>query len=748
MIRIDIKGAVQGVGFRPTVFRAATKAGLRGAVSNAVDGVHIWIDTDMTTAHELMKEVRDNLPDTARIDAVSYCLADSLPVDADPDIFSILSSDTKPSEPTDVSPDIAICHRCLNDIHTMPRRLGYLLTNCTECGPRFSITRELPYDRHTTSMADFKMCEECRKEYTDPYDRRFHAQPISCNRCGPVYTPADPVKLCSEILRKGDPIIIKGTGGYNILCDARNEKAVERLRQLKHRPRKPFAVMMPSPEVARRYVRLSPVEEKALESWQAPIVISLRGEDSLSLPDIIAPGCSTIGIMLPYMGIHHMIAENNPDMPLVITSANRPGMPIIIDDKEALEYGTENDISVISYNRDIVHRLDDSVVRFTAARPLIYRRSRGYVPAPVKTTIDCTGVIGTGADVTSQWAFGKGNTVIQSPYIGSLVSAEGESSLRESIKSLSLLYRISPELVITDAHPAYTSARIGREIAAENGASTVRMWHHHAHAVSVMADRGISGPVLALVLDGTGAGPDNTVWGSELLRCTVTEFDLLAHGPQLPMPGGDRAATEPWRMAVSSVMSIDGTTDRLPPQLVASVGSDRIDTAALMIRRHINSPLSRGAGRLWDAVAALLGVAYINGYEAEAPILLEQLALRGGSQPPYPLGTGDPLSLKALLDPVIRDIHFGVPPEVVAARFHATYSEAWGRIITHYSRQTGLRKCVASGGVMQNVLLTRQIETLLSADGIELILPTDTPVNDGCIALGQVMYGATLRQTN
>ena len=744
-LKIHIDGAVQGVGFRPTVFRTASRMGLHGAVTNSLDGVDIYLaGADATIASRLMETVRQELPPAARIDSVEVAPCAKLPDGATDLTFTILQSSTDGRRATDVSPDIAICSDCLDDIRRHRRRTGYPLTNCTNCGPRFSIIEALPYDRPLTTMRSFEMCADCAREYADPLDRRFHAQPVCCTACGPRYNVDAPERVCASLLAAGDLIIVKGLGGYNILCDARRADAVARLRALKHRPRKPFAVMMPSVEVARRYVALSPSEEECLTGWRAPIVIANAATDGYRLPDEVAPGCHTLGVMLPYMGLHHMTAWLLPDMPVVVTSANRPSCPIIIDDAEAEAYGREMGITVVGFDRRIAKRQDDSVVRLAAGRPLIYRRSRGFVPEPVWVDANVDGIIGMGADVTSAWAFGRGSDIIQSQYIGSLLGGEGEDALRQSLAHLSQLFRIKgAATVVVDAHPAYASARIGREWADIHGARVREMYHHHAHAVSVMADYGITDPTLALVLDGTGYGPDGSIWGSELLYCTPLSFESLAHGQPLAMPGGDAASREPWRMAVSALIAVDGDLRRLPQPLRTAVGNDAVEMAAVMTKRGLRAPMSRGAGRLWDAAAALLGVAYTNGYEAEAPILLEQLARSAWPAEPYPSAS---ITTVGLLGGVVADVASAVDPAIIAARFHATFASAWAdQIIAHASR-LGLKQVVASGGVMQNALLVEALDSRLSEAGISLLLPRRTPVNDACIAVGQVFAAAYAEQ--
>ncbi len=744
-MHIVVEGVVQGVGFRPTAHRIATDMRLTGSIENTVDGVHIQLAADRSVAGKFIDRIRAALPPMARIDSVRYIDAPfpSVPTEG----FVIRHSAGTGALPTQVSPDVAICPKCLDDMWHHPRRKGYFLTNCTECGPRFSIINALPYDRPLTSMARFKMCPSCAREYSDPADRRFHAQPVACLKCGPRYSMHlpdgtvihDPDAIVSCTLRclaDGLIVTMKGTGGYTLWADALNEAALSRLRSMKHRPRKPFAVMCRDVEGISRFATPSRAEAEMLGSWRTPITL-LRLDDGVFFPANLAPGCASIGVMLPYMGFHHALFYGNPALIAAVTSANRPGMPIMTADDDAVAYATEHQLPLVTFDRDIINRSDDSVTRIIADEAVILRRSRGYVPEAVSIDTSCHGIMGMGADITSQWALGRGHDIIQSQYIGSLTGREAEQALMESVAQLTSIYRITPHTVVCDAHPNYASARLAREYAASRSASLIPMWHHHAHAVSVMAEYGLEGEVLALVLDGTGAGPDGTIWGSELLVCSRTDFRRLAHGPYLPMPGGDKAATQPWRMAVAVARYIDR---QLPDRLIRAVGSDRISIIDRMIRQGINCPLSCGAGRLWDAVAALLGVAYTNGYEAEAPVLLEGLASVAAE--PYPEAAQ--IDMKRCLEALTDDIAAGTDRRVIASRFHATYSQAWVEEILRQSAGTGIRTIVLSGGVTQNRLITESIFRALSGYGISVCIPRRTPPGDAGIAVGQIAYAAAL----
>lgn len=743
---VKFKGVVQGVGFRPLIYRLASAMGINGTVENSVSGVCLKMRCGTDEKERLIKLLKDSLPAIARIDDICSRRAE---ISSGIQGFHIVESNQSADRPTDVSPDIAICPECLDDIRRHPRRLDYPLTNCTNCGPRFSIIRQLPYDRVNTSMSHFELCPDCAKEYADPADRRFHAQPISCNHCGPKYTwhgtdgsstqnYADMLKLATNVITGGGILMVKGLGGYNLLADATCQAANQRLRQLKCRPRKPFAVMAADIDMARSMAHVTPHEALTMQLWRAPIVI-VRRRASSALAPAIAPGCSTTGIMLPYMAFHHHLCQA-AGRPLTVTSSNRHSSPIITDDGIAMEYARCHGLPIVTYNRDIVNRLDDSVVRLIGSSPQILRRSRGYVPEALHGTSNVDGIVGMGADITSQWALGRGNDIIQSQYIGSMLNSADRESLKESIESLTRLFRVDKRLIVIDNHPAYASSAIGREMAA-NRIPTVGMWHHHAHAVSVMAEYGLTEPVLALVLDGTGLGPDRTIWGSELMLCTRTRFERIAHGPYFALPGGDKAATQPWRMAVSTVMTLFGSTQRLPEALTQSIGRANVDVISRMISRNINAPMSCGAGRIWDAVAALLGLALENGYESEAPILLENCA-NGLEADPYPISRDNPLDLKPLFDSILTDLDNRVDKSVISARFHNSYAEAWALSVIEASRKTGLKRLVLSGGVMQNALFTSLLTKKLLRHDIITYLPLKVPCNDAGIAVGQVAFGA------
>lgn len=750
--QVSFAGVVQGVGFRPALYRAAVSLGLDGTVANNPAGVTAVIKGDDAAIEALVGRLRRELPPIARIDNIKVC-------DVTPPVevtgFHIMPSEHESSDTTTrISPDVAICDKCLEDMMRQPRRKGYFLTNCTNCGPRFSIITGVPYDREATTMADFRMCDDCRAEYTDPADRRFHAQPVACHQCGPEYwmkladgtelrCPDEIVRNIASELKSGGIVMLKGIGGYNLLADAADSAAIKRLRALKHRPRKPFAVMVADIDTARRVAAVSDDEAKTLAHWRAPIVVcawtgkGICGE--------VAPGCATLGVMLPYMGLHHALFAEAGGMAVAVTSANRHGFPIIADDADAIAFASEHGLPIVWHTRRIANRCDDSVVRVVNHIPRLLRRSRGYVPEPLAIDVPTEGIAAFGADITSTWALGKGRDIIMSQYIGSLESAESEDFLRESVENLSKMFNFAPaRAVVVDAHPGYRSSAVGRAVAERHGAEVMTMWHHHAHAVSVMAEYGIRGRVLAVVLDGTGAGPDGTVWGSELLLCDRTRFERIAHGQYFPLPGGDKASLQPWRMAVSVLVTLFGSADRLPEVLVEAVGADNIKVVEQMVRKGINSPLGCGAGRVWDAVAALCGLAYANAYEAEAPILLENAALGSADAGTYPLNADYPLDLAPIIAAALADLERGESIGAVSARFHAAYAAAWAQEAARHAARLGVRDIVLAGGVFQNSMLQSLIAARLRACGLNVMSPLKVPPGDGGIALGQLAYGAEI----
>ncbi len=740
---IHVRGLVQGVGFRPCVYRLATGMGLHGYVDNSNDGVLVVLQATGAQKDRFVKALGEVAPEVASIERIDVERYRSAVVY---DRFEIAPSRSDGDDVTRISPDIAICPDCLKDRHRQPHRIDYPFINCTHCGPRFTIIKELPYDRGVTTMSDFAMCDTCRHEYTDVNDRRFHAQPIACNRCGPVYTLRDRsgveehdyrriVARLASVLSGGGVVALKSLGGYNLLCDADNEASVVRLRQLKGRYAKPLAVMYRDEATAADDLSLTDEEHRALISWRRPIVVSReRAHHALWLND----GYRSLGILLPYMAIHYDLFEMAPSLRrVVVTSGNPSGSPIVIADGEAHDLFDSQVELVISYNREIYNRVDDSVVceYDGLCRPV--RRARGYTPEPLHNLQPTEGILAVGAEQVSSFALGKRNDILLGQYIGELSHRANLDFFEESVAHFTRLFRFTPRCVVCDLHPDYAATVWGEHYAAEHHVPLYRVQHHHAHAVAVMAEYDLEDDVLALCLDGTGYGDDCTIWGGELLRCSRTRYRRLSHQPYLPMPGGDAAAREPWRMAISLLYSLYGEAMPLPPDFVERIGSDRIKLVSRMIARRINTPLSSGAGRLFDAVASLLGVADFNRYQAEAPQKLEQLA-EGAATKVYPFDHDNPLDISWLVVALVNDLRNGVPRSEIASAFHATYAAMWCAEVARQAVRQKLSRVVLSGGVLQNRLLTDRLMSLLRQAGLQPYLPALVPCNDAGIAVGQM----------
>ena len=744
---IHIKGLVQGVGFRPSVYRLATEMGLRGYVDNSNDGVLVVLQATHAQKERFLRALDTSAPAVSSIEEIEVSRHKAVERYAG---FDIAPSRSSGEEITRVSPDIAICPDCLRDRKQQLHRINYPFINCTHCGPRFSIIKELPYDRGVTTMNGFEMCDRCRAEYSDVHDRRFHAQPIACNECGPHYTLRDSegreegtyasiVARVVQTLVAGGVVALKGMGGYNLLCDADNEQAVNRLRQIKGRYAKPLAVMYCDEEAVAADLALSDEELRALTSWRRPIVLAQEKEHRAPW---LNKGYKSLGVLLPYMAIHYDLFAAAPALRrLVVTSGNASGTPIVIADGEAHDLFDKQVDLVVSYNREIYNRVDDSVVceYDGLCRPV--RRARGYTPEPLHNVQPTEGILAVGAEQVSCFAIGKKEDILLGQYIGELSCRENLGFFEEAVSHFSRMFRFEPRCVVCDLHPDYYATVWGEQYAAERNIPVYRVQHHHAHAVAVMAEYGLSGEVLALCLDGTGYGDDCTIWGGELLRCSRSEYSRLAHQPYLPMPGGDVAAREPWRMAVALLYSLYGEDMPLPSDFVKRIGADRIRLVSRMIASRVNTPLSSGAGRLFDAVASLLGVADFNRYQAEAPQKLEQLADNAVSKIYY-FDKEAPLDFSWLVVAILSDLQKGVPRSEIAMAFHRTYAAMWCVALAKQAIRQKLSRVVLCGGVLQNRLLTDLLMSMLRRLGLQPYLPAVVPCNDAAIAVGQMAVAA------
>ncbi len=747
---LQIKGLVQGVGFRPFVYRLAGEMGLKGYVENRNDGVSVRLSCKPADVEIFSQRLLTESPPAAQIILINKA---DVPREHFSE-FSIRSSRSVSGEITLISPDIAVCSECLQDMEVQPGRTDYPLINCTHCGPRFTITRELPYDRPNTTMDVFPMCDDCRSEYENVADRRFHAQPVACKNCGPVYRLFSAGKTTekmneilaqvSEGIRSGKVYAVKGTGGYHLMCDAKNETAVNKIREIKNRDGKPFAIMVSSLDFLRTQADISPEEAGILESWRRPIVL-LSYKDELA--GAVSKGLDRVGVMLPYMPFHFLLFRHIPSVPLVLTSGNISEEPVIIEDSKALEvFGRITD-GVLSYNRDIHNRADDSVCAVINRSVRLIRRSRGYAPSPVLTGLKTEGIFGAGAELSNSFCIGKGDQAIFSQYIGDLKNTETMDFYGESFERFSRLFRFKPELIAVDHHPDYLSTGFGQALSAKNGVPLLKVQHHHAHIASAMLTNGIDSEVIGISLDGTGAGTDGHIWGGEFLVAELDSFERYRHFEYVPMPGGDAASKETGRMALAYLnMAYGDELFSLPLPVLEKTGHSKAEQLLKMIRNGINSPLASSAGRLFDAVASLTGICSYNSFHSEAAMKLES-AIEQGEKGEYGFVTsGESISFIPMIRSIVQDISKGTSAGKVSARFHNTVVRAVTDTCRQMKKERGISRVVLSGGSFQNRFLSGKIETELRSAGFEVYFPSLIPANDQGIALGQLAVAAKRRE--
>lgn len=746
--QILVKGLVQGVGFRPYVYRLATQMGLNGYVDNRNEGVSIVLQGSARQKDDFLSVLIAEQPDVADIQEIS--VSESA-IETVMTGFGISPSVSGSMAITRVSPDIAVCEDCLADLRHQPHRIRYPFINCTHCGPRFSIIRDLPYDRPSTTMSEFIMCNTCRREYEDVNDRRFHAQPVACNHCGPHYTLTGAgvesddydtiVRLMDKCLSDGGIIALKGTGGYNLLCCARSRKAVARLRELKQRDAKPFAVMFPNREAIEKYLKVDESEWAMLNSWRRPIVLL---HEVTRLNKLVNGPLNTIGALLPYLPVHYDLLSNHPDG-LVFTSGNLGDEPIITDDRTARNILLPMVDLLVCYNREIYNRVDDSVVQVAGGQPLLMRRSRGYAPEPLRVRFGAEGILAFGAEKVNSFALGKGEQLILSQYIGDLKNKETHDFYTETLERFGRLFRFDPAVLVCDTHPLYFSTRQAIVHAERLGLPLLQVQHHHAHAAAVMAEYGLEGEVLAVCYDGTGLGDDGTSWGGEILQCGYSGFVRLDHLRCTPLPGGDRAAKEPWRMAVSYLYTLSDGHPAYPTAFLSHTDPEKLNMMEQMMRKNINSPLTSSVGRLFDAVSSLLGICDVNRYQAEASIRLEQRA-SDAVRLAYDTDASCPLDPADLFRCMMADLEQGVRVSTIAARFHHTLAQMTLLSLSAQRDKTRLNRVVLCGGVFQNRRLLNSLSDRLRKAGFDVFIPSAIPCNDSGIAIGQAAIAAHLSQ--
>ena len=750
-LKITVSGVVQGVGFRPFVYRLACKLGLNGFVQNTSSGVNIEIEGKDTSLKHFVAGLTKFAPPMSHIESVKI---ENVPLEGFCN-FEIKVSTALQDEYQLVSPDIATCVDCRKEIFEPGnRRFRYPFTNCTNCGPRFTIIEDMPYDRPGTTMSKFEMCPDCRREYEDPADRRFHAQPNACPVCGPhlelTGRTGRPVK-CKDViaetaalLRSGNIIALKGLGGFQLACDATNEKTVALLRTRKHRPAKPFAVMFTDIADIRKVCRLTKAEVSLLESPQAPIVLLKRLKGSTLLCKSIAPGLKYTGAMLPYTPLHHLLMHET-GLPLVMTSGNLSEEPIARDNREALLRLKDIADYFLIHNRDIYSTYDDSVYIVEDQKIQAVRRARGYAPFPVFLPYTSKPVLACGAEEKNTFCLTRDSHAFLSQHIGDMENETTLTSFEKTIDLYIKLFRTQPEAVAVDMHPEYLSSKYGKQFAAAHGLPVIPVQHHHAHIVGCMTENGIQTPVIGVAFDGTGYGTDGTLWGGEFLVADLKTFRRAGHLETVPLPGGAAAIKKPYRMAVSYLYTLLGediSLDGLPLQKYASREFSLIKQ---QIKRGINSPLTSGAGRLFDAVSALLGICGEAGYEAEAAVRLETLAdgvRYQGAPYHFDLVSQDGLKiikLSALFRDIIQDIRGNTPNRLIAYKFHITAARMIVEMCDAVAYETGIRNVALSGGVFQNRLLQKLALTGLQKKGYNVLTHHIVPCNDGGISLGQAV---------
>ena len=781
MVRVclAVEGTVQGVGFRPFVYRTAARLGLAGWVSNTPSGVLIEVEGPPEAVEAFAQQLREHPPPLARIRAIRR---HELPP-AGYRGFVIAASARGRTETALVPPDVAICPDCRRELlDPSDRRYRYPFINCTNCGPRFTIFQALPYDRARTTMAAFPMCAACHREYHDPADRRFHAEPTACPACGPhvwwveakegaAAAPtadgcaADWMAAFRQAILAGRTVAVKGLGGFHLACDASSADAVGRLRRAKRRPDKPFAVMARDLEAVRRFCEVSEEEARVLCSPAAPIVL-LRRRPQSGLPEALAPGLRTLGVMLPYTPLHVLLFEAVPELDvLVMTSGNRSSLPIVKDNDAALaELGDIADAFLL-HDRAIENRADDSVVQVVGGSVQFLRRSRGFVPVPIPVPVPPRWqgdpaahpvVLGAGGDMKNACCLVKGGQAFMGPHTGDLETVEAEMFWQHNVESMSRLLDVRPEVAGIDLHPGYRSRRLG----ASRAERVHEIQHHHAHLAAVLAENGRTGPAVGIVLDGTGYGPDGTLWGGEILVGDLGASRRLLHLRYIRLPGGERAIRRPWLLTLSCLCEELGMEQGLGLARRLFPGMDRdLELAVRVLASGLPTPRSCGAGRLFDAVAAAAGVCLEATYEGEPALLLSELARealedgahggtggharaarRPGARELYPYRLRPPeMDLLPAVVAAARDRLAGTDPAAIAARWHRTVEEAVVRAAAQTCRQEGISLVGLSGGVFHNPYLVQAVARRLEAQGLEVLTHREVPPGDGGLALGQAV---------
>jgi len=749
-LKISVRGVVQGVGFRPFIYQLAREYGLKGWIQNTSGDVTIEVEGKSNRLAQFLTRLKETPPPQSRIEDISVTKQDASGYSD----FEIRHSQPQESQYQLISPDLATCDACRAEIFQPGnRRYRYPFTNCTNCGPRFTIIEDIPYDRPLTTMRHFQMCPDCRQEYDNPLDRRFHAQPNACPVCGPSLQLADAggnpvptedvITTASRLLKEGSILAIKGLGGFLLACDATSETAVLRLRERKQRPAKPLAVMLSDLNKVREHCLLSPGEEALLTAPASPIVL-LRWKPASSIVKAAAPGLKYLGMMLPYTPLHHLLLSET-NLPLVMTSGNLSEEPIASDNDEAIArlHGIAD--YFLLHNRDIYSRYDDSVLMVEEDKPVMVRRARGYAPYPIHLPFNTRQTLACGAELKNTFCLTRDNHAFIGQHIGDMENLETLEHFESTIELYKRLFRIQPEVIAYDLHPDYLATRWALDTAGQSNLPLIGIQHHHAHIVSCMADNEVQEPVIGVAFDGTGYGTDGHIWGGEFLISDYRQFQRKAHLEYLPLPGGAAAINNPYRTAISYLYTLLGE-EALNPVLPCLYGIEKteLDLIKKQIDRSINTPLTSSCGRLFDAVSALLGIREKIDYEGQAAVDLEMAtddSAESGIYPYYIEGNEsiNVIKVKKLFAAILSDLSRNIPPSIISTRFHNTVAQMVSEICSRMAAGTGITSVALSGGVFQNRLLLRKTTAALKKAGLTPLTHHRVPASDGGISLGQAV---------
>jgi hydrogenase maturation protein HypF len=755
-VNIALKGRVQGVGFRPFVFQLAQEYQLNGTVQNNMDGVKIHIEGKSERLQEFIHDLREKAPSLSKIVEIVVEETELRNMER----FTIIESERTGTSELVIPIDSAVCDDCLREMNDPTNfRYQYPFINCTQCGPRYTIIEELPYDRPYTTMKEFKMCPDCEKEYHDPANRRHHAQPIACPKCGPKVrllnangqemAAENPIQETIALLKAGKVIAVKGIGGYHLCCDAGNDQAVANLRARKNRPNRPLAIMAADISKVEEIAEVSETERDLLKSPEAPIMI-LRKNEFYHLSKEVAPGMESIGIMLPYSPLHHLLLADH-DLPfLVMTSANPSGLPMLFQDRDALPYLNGIADYYLIHNREILHPVDDSVIQVTDGKIDFLRRARGFVPDPFVTNQDVSGIVAFGGQQKTTFTIGRNKQIFVGPHIGDLGNIETINHYKNELEHLLKWIQTPKSIAVTDAHPGYYTHNLVSEYKFER---VVEVQHHHAHMAACLDEHGVKSEAYGIILDGTGFGFDGNIWGFEIFYGDTASFQRMGHLRYTPLPGNEKCIQEPWRNAAAMLMSLLGDEGH---NLAKQIFNDKvmeIDVLKRMIENSVNTIQAGTCGRLFDAVSAICGITRISGYDGEAAIKLAELTNENKSFVPYPYQLIDDGKLltfdfSQMLKKITLDALAGKEAAFISGRFHETVVQALIVGMAQLAKKNPgtVKIVVLSGGSMHNRFFRNRLTQELSALGFKVLLPERVPCNDGGLSYGQLVVAAAKRR--